>query len=57
MQRATAEPLRLHPRRASLGCLQPTERRLVGPDGAKYGVEDSRKTGDDGWKDMLAPAG
>src|SRR5271156_3491996 len=30
---------------------------LVGPDGAKYAVEDSRKTGDDGWKDMLTPAG
>jgi len=29
---------------------------LVGPDGAKYAVEDSRKTGDDGWKNMLTPA-
>ncbi|MCV7381224.1 MCE family protein [Mycobacterium alsense] len=28
---------------------------LVGPDGVKYSVENSRTTGDDGWKDMLAP--
>jgi phospholipid/cholesterol/gamma-HCH transport system substrate-binding protein len=30
---------------------------LATPDGAKYRVEDSPYTGDDGWKDMLAPAG
>ncbi|MDT5347880.1 MAG: phospholipid/cholesterol/gamma-HCH transport system substrate-binding protein, partial [Mycobacterium sp.] len=30
---------------------------LVGPDGVKYSVENSTKTGDDGWKEMLAPAG
>jgi len=35
----------------------PQSGELVGPDGAKYGVEDSRRTGDDGWKDMLAPTG
>ncbi|HME77947.1 MAG TPA: MCE family protein [Mycobacterium sp.] len=35
----------------------PQSGELVAPDGAKYAVEDSRKTGDDGWKDMLAPAG
>ncbi|MGO8850928.1 MCE family protein [Mycobacterium sp.] len=35
----------------------PQSGELVGPDGARYAVEDSRKTGDDGWKDMLAPAG
>jgi len=28
----------------------------VGPDGIKYSVENSTKTGDDGWKEMLAPA-
>ncbi|OBG41027.1 mammalian cell entry protein [Mycobacterium alsense] len=28
---------------------------LVGPDGVRYSVENSRTTGDDGWKDMLAP--
>ncbi|MFV0495173.1 MCE family protein [Mycobacterium sp.] len=29
---------------------------LVGPDGVTYSVENSTKTGDDGWKEMLAPA-
>lgn len=28
---------------------------LVGSDGVRYSVENSRTTGDDGWKDMLAP--
>ena len=35
----------------------PQSGELVGPDGVKYAVENSRKTGDDGWKDMLAPPG
>jgi phospholipid/cholesterol/gamma-HCH transport system substrate-binding protein len=35
----------------------PQSGELIGPDGAKYAVEDSRKTGDDGWKEMLTPAG
>jgi phospholipid/cholesterol/gamma-HCH transport system substrate-binding protein len=35
----------------------PQSRELVGPDGVKYAVENSSKTGDDGWKDMLAPLG
>ena len=35
----------------------PQSGELVGPDGAKYTVENSSKTGDDGWKDMLAPPG
>jgi phospholipid/cholesterol/gamma-HCH transport system substrate-binding protein len=30
---------------------------LVGPDGVKYSVENSTRTGDDGWKEMLAPTG
>jgi len=29
---------------------------LTGPDGAKYSVKNSSSTGDDGWKEMLAPA-
>ena len=28
---------------------------LVGPDGTKYTVKNSTTTGDDGWKEMLAP--
>jgi phospholipid/cholesterol/gamma-HCH transport system substrate-binding protein len=35
----------------------PQSGELVGPDGIKYSVENSTKTGDDGWKEMLAPAG
>ncbi|MFM9033570.1 MAG: MCE family protein [Mycobacterium sp.] len=29
---------------------------IVGPDGTTYTVENSTTTGDDGWKEMLAPA-
>ena len=35
----------------------PQSGELVAPNGAKYAVDNSSKTGDDGWKDMLAPAG
>lgn len=35
----------------------PQSGELVGPDGVAYAVENSTKTGDDGWKEMLAPAG
>jgi phospholipid/cholesterol/gamma-HCH transport system substrate-binding protein len=35
----------------------PFSGEVVGPDGSKYTLEDSRHTGDSGWKDMLAPAG
>jgi phospholipid/cholesterol/gamma-HCH transport system substrate-binding protein len=35
----------------------PSSGVVVGPDGARYTLEDSRHTGDTGWKDMLAPAG
>ncbi|MBY0387880.1 MAG: MCE family protein [Mycobacterium pseudokansasii] len=35
----------------------PQSGELVGPDGVRYFVENSTKTGDDGWKEMLAPAG
>ena len=33
----------------------PQSGELVGPDGVKYSIEDSTRTGDDGWKEMLAP--
>jgi phospholipid/cholesterol/gamma-HCH transport system substrate-binding protein len=33
----------------------PQSGELTGPDGVKYAVDDSSKTGDNGWKDMLAP--
>ncbi|BBY20214.1 MCE family protein [Mycobacterium stomatepiae] len=35
----------------------PQSGELVGPDGVRYLVQNSSKTGDDGWKDMLAPVG
>jgi phospholipid/cholesterol/gamma-HCH transport system substrate-binding protein len=35
----------------------PQSGELIGPDGVRYSVENSTKTGDDGWKEMLAPAG
>jgi phospholipid/cholesterol/gamma-HCH transport system substrate-binding protein len=34
----------------------PSSGELVGPDGVKYTVDNSSNTGDDGWKEMLAPA-
>jgi len=34
----------------------PQSGEVVGPDGVKYTV-DSKNTGDEGWKEMLAPAG
>ncbi len=33
----------------------PSSGELVGPDGVKYNVSNSSSTGDDGWKEMLAP--
>lgn len=30
---------------------------VTGPDGVTFSVDNSNKPGDDGWKDMLAPAG
>jgi phospholipid/cholesterol/gamma-HCH transport system substrate-binding protein len=41
----------------SAAIYSPQSGELVGPDGVKYSVENSTKTGDDGWKEMLAPAG
>jgi phospholipid/cholesterol/gamma-HCH transport system substrate-binding protein len=35
----------------------PQSGEVVGPDGVKYSVSNSKNPGDDGWKDMLAPAG
>jgi phospholipid/cholesterol/gamma-HCH transport system substrate-binding protein len=31
--------------------------KVVGPDGVVYSVENSNNIGEDGWKEMLAPAG
>ncbi|GBE67559.1 mammalian cell entry protein [Mycobacterium sp. MFM001] len=34
----------------------PSSGEVVGPDGVKYNLENSGDIGDDGWKQMLAPA-
>jgi phospholipid/cholesterol/gamma-HCH transport system substrate-binding protein len=34
----------------------PQAGEIVGPDGVKYSVTNSTSTGDEGWKEMLAPA-
>jgi phospholipid/cholesterol/gamma-HCH transport system substrate-binding protein len=34
----------------------PSSGEVVGPDGVKYSVSNSNNPGDDGWKEMLAPA-
>ncbi|MEH3137592.1 MAG: MCE family protein [Mycolicibacterium neoaurum] len=35
----------------------PSSGEVVGPDGVKYSVNNSSNPGDNGWKEMLAPAG
>jgi phospholipid/cholesterol/gamma-HCH transport system substrate-binding protein len=35
----------------------PQAGEVVGPDGVKYSVSSSTNTGEEGWKEMLAPAG
>lgn len=45
------------PSGAPAAIYSPQSGELIGPDGVKYSVENSTKTGDDGWKEMLAPAG
>lgn len=35
----------------------PSSGEVVGPDGVKYSVTNSSNPGDNGWKEMLAPAG
>jgi phospholipid/cholesterol/gamma-HCH transport system substrate-binding protein len=35
----------------------PQSGQVTGPDGLQYSVNNSSHTGDDGWKEMLAPAG
>ncbi|MGB5111151.1 MAG: MCE family protein, partial [Mycobacterium sp.] len=35
----------------------PSSGEVVGPDGVKFSVTNSSNPGDNGWKEMLAPAG
>jgi phospholipid/cholesterol/gamma-HCH transport system substrate-binding protein len=41
----------------STAVYSPTSGQVVGPDGVRYNVSNSSNPGDDGWKEMLAPAG
>jgi phospholipid/cholesterol/gamma-HCH transport system substrate-binding protein len=45
------------PSRLPAAIYSPQSGELIGPGGVKYAVENSTKSGDDGWKEMLAPAG
>jgi phospholipid/cholesterol/gamma-HCH transport system substrate-binding protein len=40
----------------STAVYSPTSGEVVGPDGVRYNVSTSSNPGDDGWKEMLAPA-
>jgi len=41
----------------STAVYNPSSGQVVGPDGVRYNVRNSSNPGDDGWKEMLAPAG
>ena len=45
------------PAEPAMSIYSPRSGELTGPDGVTYTVENSSNTGDDGWKQMLAPAG
>jgi phospholipid/cholesterol/gamma-HCH transport system substrate-binding protein len=40
----------------STAVYSPASGQVVGPDGVRYNVRNSSNPGDDGWKEMLAPA-
>jgi len=50
-------PCTYTPAAGAAAVYSPASGELVGPDGTKYSVSNSSSTGDDGWKEMLAPAG
>jgi phospholipid/cholesterol/gamma-HCH transport system substrate-binding protein len=45
------------PTSSAAAVYNPQSGEVVGPDGVKYTVDSSISTGDEGWKEMLAPAG
>lgn len=49
-------PCTYTPSPSPVAIYSPSSGELVGPDGVKYTVNNSSNTGDDGWKEMLAPA-
>ena len=52
------QPVYVHSGTASgaTAIYSPTSGEVVGPDGVRYNVSNSSNPGDDGWKEMLAPA-
>ncbi|HTM86491.1 MAG TPA: MCE family protein, partial [Mycobacterium sp.] len=44
------------PAAGSTATYSPSSGEVVGPGGVRYSVTNSNTTGDDGWKEMLAPA-
>jgi phospholipid/cholesterol/gamma-HCH transport system substrate-binding protein len=44
------------PAPGSTAIYSPASGEVVGPDGVRYNVSNSSNPGDDGWKEMLAPA-
>ena len=40
----------------AMATYNPSSGEVVGPGGVKYSVSNSSNPGDDGWKEMLAPA-
>ena len=57
MQRAAANPCVYTPAGPPAAIYSPRSGEVTEPDGVTYTVENSSNTGDDGWKQMLAPAG
>ncbi|MGE5695220.1 MAG: MCE family protein [Candidatus Sericytochromatia bacterium] len=50
-------PCTYTPSQVPTAIYNPQSGEVVTPDGSRYTVRDSTTTGDDGWKEMLAPAG
>jgi phospholipid/cholesterol/gamma-HCH transport system substrate-binding protein len=50
-------PCTYTPAASNTAVYSPQSGEVTGPDGVKYDVKNSSSTGDDGWKEMLAPAG
>ncbi len=50
-------PCQYTPAPGNSAIYNPASGEVIGPDGVKYSVSNSSNPGDDGWKEMLAPAG
>jgi phospholipid/cholesterol/gamma-HCH transport system substrate-binding protein len=50
-------PCSYTPSQAPIAIYNPQSGQILAPDGSRYSVTDSTGSSDDGWKQMLAPAG